>query len=38
VGQGRVVVLGAAARVFRKGQEPVDLAPEADLGGLLGVA
>jgi dipeptidase E len=33
---GRVELSGAAARVFRKGQEPVDVAPRADLAELLG--
>ena len=32
---GRVLLSGAAARVFRKGREPVDVEPGADLGGLL---
>jgi dipeptidase E len=35
---GRVELSGAAARVFRKGLEPVDVAPGADLAGLLGGA
>ncbi|MCC6418335.1 MAG: dipeptidase PepE [Gemmataceae bacterium] len=33
---GRVELSGAAARVFRKGQDPVDVAPGADLAELLG--
>ena len=33
---GRVELSGAAARVFRKGQPPVDVAPGADLTELLG--
>jgi dipeptidase E len=32
---GRLTLLGAAARLFRKGQEPVDLAPGARLDELL---
>jgi dipeptidase E len=32
---GRLSLLGAAARLFRRGQEPVDFAPGADLGFLL---
>jgi dipeptidase E len=32
---GRVELSGAAARVFRKGQPAVDVAPVADLAGLL---
>jgi dipeptidase E len=35
---GRVELSGAPARVFRKGQEPVDVAPGADLAELLGGA
>jgi dipeptidase E len=35
---GRVQLLGAEARVFRKGEPPVDAAPGTDLAGLLGVA
>jgi dipeptidase E len=33
--QRQIVLSGAAARVFRKGQEPVDLAPGATLGEFL---
>ena len=33
---GRVELSGAPARVFRKGQPAVDVAPGADLAGLLG--
>jgi dipeptidase E len=33
---GRAALSGAAARVFRKGQEPADVAPGADLAELLG--
>ena len=32
---GHVLLSGAGARVFRKGQEPVDVEPGADLAGLL---
>jgi dipeptidase E len=35
---GCVLLAGAEARVFRKGQEPVDAPPGTDLAGLLGVA
>jgi dipeptidase E len=35
---GRVELAGAAARVFRKGRSPVDVAPGTDLAGLLGGA
>jgi dipeptidase E len=35
---GRVELSGAAARVFRKGLEPVDVAPGADLAELLGIS
>jgi dipeptidase E len=34
---GRVLLAGAPARVFRKGQEPVDVAPGSDLAALLGL-
>jgi dipeptidase E len=34
---GRVMLAGAAARVFRKGQEPVDVGPGTDLAPLLGL-
>jgi dipeptidase E len=33
---GRVELSGASARVFRKGQTAVDVAPGTDLAGLLG--
>ncbi len=33
---GRVELTGAPARVFRKGQPPMDAAPGTDLAGLLG--
>jgi dipeptidase E len=32
---GRVELIGAAARVFRRGREPVDVRPGAELSGLL---
>jgi dipeptidase E len=32
---GRVSLAGSPARIFRKGQAPVDVAPGADLAGLL---
>jgi dipeptidase E len=32
---GRVLLIGADARVFRKGQQPVDCQPDASLEGLL---
>ena len=35
---GRVELIGTPARVFRKGREPVDVAPGADLAGLLSTA
>jgi dipeptidase E len=35
VEQGHVLLLGAPARVFRKGQEPLDLAPGTLLEGVL---
>jgi dipeptidase E len=35
VEQGRVLLLGAPARVFRKGQEPADFAPGSLVDGLL---
>ena len=35
---GRVELIGAAARVFRKGQTAVDVVPGMDLAGLLGSA
>jgi dipeptidase E len=33
--QGRATLLGAPARLFRRGLDPVDVQPGADLGGLL---
>jgi dipeptidase E len=33
---GRVLLLGARARVFRKGEEPVDVEPAAQAEGLVG--
>jgi dipeptidase E len=36
VTDGRVTLAGSAARVFRKGKEPVDVEPGAELEGLLG--
>jgi dipeptidase E len=38
VEQGRGMLAGAAARIFRKGQTAVDVEPGADLAGLLGQA
>jgi dipeptidase E len=36
--QGRALLLGAPARIFRKGQEPVDVMPGARLDDLLGLS
>jgi dipeptidase E len=34
--QGRLTLLGAPARIFRKGREPMDVLPGASLDDLLG--
>jgi dipeptidase E len=33
--EGRVELSGASARLFRKGREPIDVEPGADLSGML---